>query len=219
MSSIRSSRRAPALPIVLIVLLVASIGFGAYYYKQYQDLKITSSKTPEQRNEELIAKINKVYQLPKDETPVVALVTDEAKFKEEYPVFTEAKKDDSLLLYEKAGQAVLYRDSENRVVGTATFAVKRGKTLYIVGDLAGQNAAEASLAALSGEVRVAGKVTPVGQYTATTVVDVTGQNSDLAQKVASLVGGTVAERLPVDEKVADDAEIVVLVASAPAITQ
>ena len=219
--AIRSNKRISVLPLVLLILLVISVGFGGYYFKQYQDLKNVSTKTPEEKNKELVAKINKVYELPKDEDPVVAVVSDEEKFKSEYPVFTAAKKDDSLLLYEKAGQAILFRESENRVIGTATFAVKKGSAVHIIGSVESQNATEALLTQkLPNDVRVSGKSTPVASYTATTVVDLTGQKSDIAKKVAEAVGGTVVSALPAGEKASDGAEIAIILGtpqSAPAV--
>lgn len=217
MSNLRSRNSVSAIQIVFGILFIGSIVFGGYYFKQYQELKTTSSKTPEQRNEELIAKINKVYELPKDETPVVAVVSDETKFKQEYPVFTTAKKDDTLLLYEKAGQAILFRESENRVIGTASFAVRKGSAVHIIGTTELQNSTEQTLLQkLPDDVRVSGKSTPAGQYTATTVVDLTGQKAELAKKIAEAVGGTVVAALPSGEKASDGAEIVVIVGSVTA---
>lgn len=214
MSSIKSRSRLPIGPVILGVLLVASLVFGGYYFKEYQDLRTNSSKTAEQRNEELIAAINKVYELPKDETPVVAIVSDEAKFKEEYPVFTTARKDDSLLLYEKAGQAILFRESENRVIGTATFAIRKGSAVQIIATTERQNSTEQTLvSAFTDQVRVASKSTPAGQYSVTTVVDLTGQKTDLAKSIATAVGGTIATTLPAGEKADEGTEIVVIVAN------
>ena len=154
--------------------------------------------------------------MPKDEEPVVAIVSDEETFKKEYPVFTTAKKGDSLLLYEKASQAILYRESENRVIGTATFAVRKGSAVHIVASGAVQNSTEQTLTAkLGADVRISGKSEPIGQYAATTVVDLTGQKSDLAKKVAETLGGTVVTSLPAGEKASDGAEIVVIMGSAP----
>ena len=215
----RKNSRISALTLVLSVLLVGSLAFGGYYFKQFQDLKSVTSKTPEEKNEELIAKINNVIELPKDEDPVVAVVSDEEKFKAEYPVFTSAKKDDSLLLYEKAGQAILYRESENRVIGTATFAVKKGSSVHIIGSVETQNATESTLTeVLANEISVSGKSTPKSSYSSTTVVDLTGQKNDLAQKIANALGATIATALPSGEEVSEGTEIAVIVAQDSTIT-
>jgi hypothetical protein len=208
-------------PLIFGLLFIGALAFGGYYFRQYQDLKTVSSKTPEEKNQELVATINKVYALPKDETPVVAIVSDEEAFKKEYPVFTTAKKGDSLLLYEKASQAILYRESENKIIGTATFSVRKGSAVQIIATGELQNSTEQTLTTKLGtDIRVSGKSTPVGQYTATTVVDLTGQKADLAAKIAEAVGGTVVSALPQGEKPSDGAEITVVVANsvAPPVT-
>lgn len=219
MSNLKNRPKLPILNLIFIVLLAGSLAFGGYYFKQYQNLKTTSSKSAEEKNIELVEKINKVYALPKDEDPVVAIVSDEETFKKEYPVFTTAKKEDSLLLYEKAGQAILYRDSENKVIGTASFAVRKGSAVQIIASAELQNSTELTLTTkFPNDVRVSGKSTPTGQYTATTVVDLSGQKADLAKKIADAVGGTVVAALPTTEKATDGAEIVVIVANAQVTT-
>ena len=67
MSNLKSRPKISPLPLVLGLLLVGALAFGGYYFKQYQSLKTTSAKTPEEKNKELVEKINKVYALPKDE--------------------------------------------------------------------------------------------------------------------------------------------------------
>jgi len=213
MAQLRSRPKIAPLPLVFGLLLIGALVFGGYYFKQYRDLKATSSKTAEEKNKELVEKINKVYALPKEENPVVAIVSDEDAFKKEYPVFTTAKKGDSLLLYEKASQAILYRESENKVIGTASFSVRKGSAVQIIASGDTQNSVEQTiLTKLGNDVRISDKSTPIGQYTATTVVDLTGQKSDLATKIAEALGGSVATALPTGEKAAEGVEIVVVMA-------
>lgn len=215
MSNLRPRQKVAPVPIIFALLLVGSLIFGGYYFRQYQNLKATSSKSPEEKNKELVEKINKVYSLPKDEDPVVAIVSDEDTFKKEYPVFTTAQKGDSLLLYEKAGQAILFRESENKVIGTATFAVRKGAAVQIIASVEVQTTTEQTLASkLANEVRISAKSTPVGQYTATTVVDLTGQKTELAKKIAEAVGGSVVAALPAGETASEGAEFVVIMANA-----
>jgi hypothetical protein len=217
MANLRTRTKIAPLPFILGVLLIGALVFGGYYYRQYQDLKSTSSKSAEEKNKELVAKINEVYALPKEEDPVVAIVSDEEAFKKEYPVFTTAKKGDSLLLYEKASQAILYRESENKVIGTASFTVRKGSAVQIIASAEQQNSTEQTLTEkLGADIRVNGKSTPVGQYTATTVVDLTGQKAELATKIAEALGATVVTTLPSGETATEGAELVVIVANATA---
>lgn len=215
MANLRTRTKIAPLPLIFGLLLVGSMVFGGYYFRQYQSLKSASSKTPEEQNKDLVALINKVYELPKDEEPgLVAKVKDEAIFKKDYPVFVNARVGDDLLLYEKSQLAVLYRSSENKVIHTAQINFKQGASVQIIAPGALQNSTEQTLTAkLSADVKVSGKSEPVGQYSSTTVVDVTGGNPDLAKKIAEALGGTVATTLPAGEKASEGVELVVIVAN------
>lgn len=224
MANLKPKSKLAPIPLVFGLLLVASLVFGGYYFKQYQDLKATSSKSPEELNKALVAEINEVYELPKDEDPgLVAKVKDEAIFKKDYPVFVNAKVGDDLLLYEKAQLAILYRSSEKKVISTAQITFNKDSAVQIIASAEAQNPTEQLLLAkLPDEVRVSGKSTPVGQYAVTTVVDVSGKKAELAKKIAEALGGTVATSLPAGEKPAEGVEIVVVVANAvvaPATTE
>ena len=214
----RSSRpQVPIMIVALLILLAGSIAFGGYYFKQYRTLKAASSKTADQVNEELVTEISKVYELPKDEKPVFALVSDEATFKKEYPVFTSAKKGDDLLLYEKAGQAILYRPSEKKVIGTASFAVKRSSNVAIIAAVTEQSTTEKILQdKLADSIKVTSKSTPVGSYTTSQVIDVSGKQAAAAKAIADTIGATVVSSLPPSEKAPTGADIVVIVANAVA---
>jgi len=198
--------------VVIGLILALSLAGNAYLYTQYDNLKEESAKTTDQKNAELVEKIRKVYELPPDETPVVAVVSDEEKFKQEYPVFTNARKDDYLLLYEKASQAILYRPSENKVIGTANFQVKRGASVFMIASESQQSAIETSInTEFAEEARVSGKGTPSGTYAKTQVIDLSGQYADLSARIAEALGGEVSQSIPVSEKPADGSEIVVIV--------
>lgn len=197
---------------LLVIALAGSLGFGGYYFKQYQDLKVSSAKPADQINKELVVKVNKVYQLPQDETPIVALVSDESRFKTEYPVFTAAKKDDYLLLFEKAGQAILYRPSDNKVVGTANFAVKKTARVFIVANAATQAAIEQDITTKL-KLIVAGKATPISPSAQTVVVDTSGNQAESAALIAQQFGGTVVTTLPLGEKPQPDADIMLFIAN------
>ncbi|MCA9347533.1 hypothetical protein KC930_03065 [Candidatus Saccharibacteria bacterium] len=218
--SLQKNRKIPISSLVLTVALLASLIFGGMYFKKYSDLKKQSSKTAEQINEELIAKVGKVYQLPSDETPVILNVNkDPSEFttdqeKSFAKTFKDLKKDDIILLYEKASLAVEYRPSDNKVISTATLTINNVTDVGIIASTDAQTTMSNLLATKLGtEVRVGNKSTPVGQYSTTIVVDISGKKADIAQKVADAVGGSVAENLPSDEIVPDGAEIVVLVAN------
>lgn len=196
-----------------VIVIAALATTSVFFFKQYDNLKKDQSLTTEQRNQQTIDEINKVYQLPKDETPTIAVVTDEQKFKDQYPVFTDVKKDDVLLIYRDASLAVLYRPSDKKILATPTVKIPLGIQLI------GQD--EAKLAAVentlnekvSEDAKVIAKTDGTTPQVGITVVDVNGKKSEAAKQLAELLGGTVG-KLPAGESANEGVDIVILVGSA-----
>jgi cytoskeletal protein RodZ len=63
----------------------------------------------------LVGRVSRLMALPTDETPTVATVTDAEKVKDQ-PFFANAENGDKVLIYQKAGKAILYRESENKII-------------------------------------------------------------------------------------------------------
>ncbi len=119
-----------ALPAVLALVLLV-VGFYAYgLNNKNQDLTnknknltsqvATLNANPQiaiqKQTDELIAKIGALMDLPKGEAPTVANVTDAAAAKKQSAFFNNAENGDKVLMYVKAGQAILYRPSTNKIV-------------------------------------------------------------------------------------------------------
>lgn len=215
-----SGGRIPIFTIILSLLVVASGIFGGVYYQKYQDLKKDSSKTADQKNAELVDRINKVFELPKDETPTVVVVTKEpSEFTTEQEksfseTFKQLKKGDYILLYEKAGKAIHYRESENKVIDTATLSVAGGAAVHIIGNVEAQNSTQTTLESkFTDKIRIASKATTTNQYGTTVVIDSTGKNAALASEIATALKASVATSLPSGESVPDGSEIVVILSS------
>jgi len=218
--SLQTKRKLAIVPILVIALIIAEAGFGGYYFMKYNDLKSSSGKSVETKNKELIAMVGKVYQLPTGEDPVVLNVNKDPKDfttdqeKAFAKTFKDLRKGDVILLYEKASVAIEYRPSENKVISTASLAINVGTNVALIATSEAQATLTDTLTAkLQNDVRVGGKSTPVGQYSTTTVIDVSGKKADIAKKVAEAVGGTVSTSFPVGEKIPEGAEIVVIAAN------
>ncbi len=111
--------------IVTIVALLA-IGGAAYLYKQVRDLKKDGQLVNLQSNQDqLKEKISKLINLP-DEKPTVANVTDKEKLKDQ-PFFKDAQNGDSLLIFPAAKKAIIYRESENRLINVGPIAITSDK--------------------------------------------------------------------------------------------
>ena len=110
----------------IILLLAACIGGAVYYMNRYhqsqqQVKKLTAASqkpTAEQQNQQLIAQIGKITQLPQGETPTVATVTDITKLKDQV-FFANAQNGDKVLIYTQAKEAYLYRPSTNKIINIA----------------------------------------------------------------------------------------------------
>ncbi|MFZ4632460.1 MAG: hypothetical protein ACOYL8_04680 [Patescibacteria group bacterium] len=108
--------------IILASVLVLVIGLAIFYL-----LSQKPKVSPEEKElKELIFKVEKLMELPQDETPTVATVLDEEKVREEV-FFKQAKSGDKLLAYIKNKKAILYRPSANKIIEVAPISFETEK--------------------------------------------------------------------------------------------
>lgn len=83
-------------------------------------------KTPEEQAEgdaaALTHKVSQLYELPEDELPTVATVTDPKKL-EDQSFFAKAVVGDKFLLFAKAKVAILYRPSIHKLIAVTPYAI------------------------------------------------------------------------------------------------
>ena len=103
--------------LVLVVFAVVS-GAAVFFYLQNLQLKKYTQVSPQTQVAEVVARVSKLILLPKGETPTLASVSDPAALKNQ-PFFDKAKKDDQVLIYSTAKEAVLYRPSSNMIINVA----------------------------------------------------------------------------------------------------
>jgi hypothetical protein len=114
-------------------LFIVAIGTAAYYVHRYNDsqkqVKKLSNPTvaAQQEQTQLITKIGALTDLPKNETPTVATVTDITKLQDQ-PFFANAQNGDKVLIYTKAKKAYLYRPSTNKIINIAPVNLGSGNT-------------------------------------------------------------------------------------------
>lgn len=107
---------------VLIIggFIIAGILFipSVYFFNKYQSLKKSITNPPANLQEEvkdLVEKIGKLIELPKDEEPTLATVSDKNQLPSQ-AFFTNAQNGDKVLIYSKAKKAFLYRPSLNKLI-------------------------------------------------------------------------------------------------------
>lgn len=104
----------------LIVLLIL-VGISYYFYSQYRKTQLLLKKESTIAKDEakyLLSMIEKLIDLPQDEAPTIATVTDKSVLPKQ-PFYTKAENGDKILLYEKAKRAILYRPRLNKIIEVA----------------------------------------------------------------------------------------------------
>jgi hypothetical protein len=101
---------------VIIIGLIIWLTYGYITTKnQLQQAKNSPATAGQTETQKLINKVGQLVDLPSGETPTIATVNDASKLKNQ-AFFASAQNGDKVLIYAKAGKAVLYRPSSNRVV-------------------------------------------------------------------------------------------------------
>lgn len=119
------------LMVVLAILALIGLGSGGYFYYQLGKTQgfFWSKKAPQapQKQEaeavaKLVAEIGKLIDLPANETPTVATVTDINKLKSE-PFFQNAKNGYKVLIYQNAKKVILYDPTAKKIVNVGPFSI------------------------------------------------------------------------------------------------
>ncbi len=239
-TSTRTTDQGRVLPIIVILstLLLVALSVAGYFYYQYrQSPKVQSAE----EIEELKTEIGAMFELPTDEEPTLATVTDREKLAEQ-PFFQKAENGDKVLIYSNSGRAILYRPSLKKIIDITSVNVAKPEAEAVAPEAATPEAPEPSVAAtIPTIVRVAlyNGSTKLGitnavesqlkagmanaavvtkdkaaksDYAKTIVIDVTGASGATALSVASLLGAEIAA-LPEGEKSPTDADVLVIVGS------
>ncbi len=109
-----------------VVLVLAVIGLALWAWtlssdrnnlkKQVGQLNSNPQVAVQKQTDDLLKHVGALIQLPKDETPTIANVSDASKAKQQSAFFANAENGDKVLMYVKAGEAILYRPSTNKIV-------------------------------------------------------------------------------------------------------
>lgn len=119
-------RRFKRVPLWLILLVVAIVAIGStiYFMNRYNaaqkevDRLSNPQEIAKQEQEQLVAAVGQLVELPQGETPTVATVSDVSKLQDQ-AFFASAENGDKVLIYTQAKKAVLYRPSTNKLIQIA----------------------------------------------------------------------------------------------------
>lgn len=219
---------------ITAMLLIAFVP-SYYFYSQYQkSQKLLQNPTEAAREEtkSLIAKVSRLIELPNNEEPTIATVSDKEKLKDQ-AFFSKAENGDKVLIYTQAKKAILYRPGANKVIEVAP--INLGQTL--------ESSPSATISAQATQVKLVKvalyngtatvgittivekqlkdnlelgpKIEVVAKenaknkdYTKTIVIDLIGTQKEITQEIANILGGEVSS-LPQGE-IAPKADILVI---------
>lgn len=202
----------------VICLLIVVFLPSYYFYRQYQkSQKLLENPTEAAREEtrSLVEKVGRLIELPTNEEPTIATVSDKEKLKEQ-TFFSKAENGDKVFIYTQAKKAILYRPSANKVIEVAP--INLGQPL----ESSPAAAATSSASIMPAKVALYNGTTTVGltnvvekqlkdnlelgpkievvakenagqkDYAKTIVIDLTGTRKQLAQAIANILGGEIS---------------------------
>jgi hypothetical protein len=104
-------------PILVSLIIIAFLVLIYGYIHTRNQLKQLSNPKSAALNEtqELTNKVGELVVLPSGETPTIATVNDKNKLQGQ-TFFKNVQNGDKLLIYSKAGEAILYRPSDDKVI-------------------------------------------------------------------------------------------------------
>lgn len=108
----KQKRLSLILLIAIIALLLAAVGVLAWKYQQAKNDKANSNEATSQR---VIEKVSRLYLVPTNERPTVALIQDKSKL-DNQDFFKKVNNGDYLLIYQKDKIALVYREKDNKLV-------------------------------------------------------------------------------------------------------
>lgn len=224
--SVQLSILKKSLLVLLIILALGGSATAVHYYRQYTLLRANPNIIAEKETARIVSLLGKMMELPIDEIPTMATITDKEKLNDQ-PFFSKTENGDIILAYNKALQAILYRPSTNKIIAVAPMVltpqdeVNRNNTtvptdaalkiVYYNGTetvgFSGQMEQKVISAFASYQT---GSITNAAKrdYRETLIVDLTGTHTQAASDLAVLLGGKVAS-LPAGEA-RPDADILVI---------
>lgn len=107
--------------VAAIVVILVALASSLYFYQKYQksqQLLQNPTLAAQQQTSALLIQVGKLIELPKDENPQIATVSDATKLQGN-PFFSHAKNGDKVLIYVKNKEAILYDPVANIIVAVA----------------------------------------------------------------------------------------------------
>lgn len=210
----------------VVVLLVAA---GLFWYVQQKSGN--SQVAAKNEVQQVVAAVGKLMQLPNEDV-TIATVSDVTKLSAQ-PFFKYAQNGDKVLIYTASKKAILYRPSVNKIIDVGPITLTQGASSA---PATTGTAEKSSTAVRTGSLQVmifngttvAGLASNMKKmltdrftdytfflgdatttYSRTKVVDLTGKNGTVAEKLAIAVNGEVTSLPPGETKPNTDILIII----------
>lgn len=118
-------KRKLLVPIVVILSIVIGSS-GTYLYMRNKPGSQNSVLAAKQEVSTILRQVGKIIDLPTNESPTVATVSDVGKLKGQ-EFFKKAKNGDKVLIYTNNRKAILYRPSQNRIIEVAPISLQNNQ--------------------------------------------------------------------------------------------
>lgn len=109
---------------VIVVVAIVSLYGCFHFYLKYKSLTVDPNIEAQKMTVELVEELSKLMELPIDETPTVATISDKAKLAGQI-FFKNAENGDILFAYTNAMKAILYRPSTNKIINVAPISINQ----------------------------------------------------------------------------------------------
>ena len=223
--------------LTLLLLLGTSLFVNFYLLNQvttisnnFEAFKNDPQAILQENNKSLISNVAELTQLPENEEPTIATVTDKSALENQL-FFTNAQNGDKVLIYTNAQKAFLYRPTEHKLINVANVnlaeGIVAGTSTSQQEDAQPQNpTVNVTLLSSSEDLRdealdlltnslpditfnVVSNASPVNTYEKTLVTNVSGDFGQVANLIAQVLNGQV-EPLPEGESYAPETNILVI---------
>jgi hypothetical protein len=212
-------RRKVVIGLILGIILIAT-ALGIYFFIQYQNMLQNPVLAARAERDSLTKEIGKLMDLPKDEEPTIATISDISKLKNQ-SFFAKAKNGDKLLIYTKAKKAILYDTENNKIieVGPLNVVSSAPSAQPATVKVTMYNGTKDTALIASTEKNLKENIRNIAivrtgnaaktDYKKTLVIDLKGGKPNITTQLAAFLGGEVGE-MPKGEVVPVDAEILVI---------
>jgi cytoskeletal protein RodZ len=209
-----ASKKKLFITIGYIVVVVALLATSVFFFVKYRQVNKKYTAIPEVKNQETLAKIAAIIDLPNNETPNLYEVKDKDKLTPttaSKDFFDKVANGDVVVVYSKANLAVIYRPSQDKVIKTDKADKLTSVNVAIIAPSDLQDATAQQIQSKFANVSIVKRQTSKTTVTQGYVADISGANAQTAKELADKLGLSVGQ-LPEGETKPEGAVLVVVIA-------